>query len=341
MTTTSTTSTSSGKPKRSAGGALLTVLIAFGANLLIAVAKSIVALFSGSASMVAEAAHSWSDTGNEVLLLVAERRGSRESDEEHPLGYGKEAYVWSMFAAMGLFTAGAVFSVMHGISQLASPEPAGDYLMAYIVLAVSAVLEGISFLQAYRQAHARAKSRGMGTIEGVLQTSNPTLRAVFAEDSAALIGLVLAAAGILLHQLTGSAVYDAIGSICIGVLLAIVAVILLDRNRRFLVGQETSDEIQQAIIDRMLEHPDVARVTYIHLEYVGPERLFLVAAIDIVGNETENRVAEALRRIEGDLERDQHIAEAVLTLSVPGDPDLRASKKAAGQQNAGRQKAGQ
>lgn len=334
MTTTTTASTTSSKPSHSPGGTLQTVLIAFGANLLIAVAKSIVAVLSGSASMVAEAAHSWSDTGNEVLLLVAERRGSRESDEVHPLGYGKEAYVWSMFAAMGLFTAGAVFSVMHGISQLASPEPGGDYVMAYIVLAVSAVLEGISFLQAYRQAHARAKSRGIGTIEGVLQTSNPTLRAVFAEDSAALIGLVLAALGILLHQLTGSAVYDAIGSICIGVLLAVVAVILLDRNRRFLVGQETSAAIEQAIIDRMLEHHDVARVTYIHLEYVGPERLFLVAAIDIVGNEAENRVAEALRRIETDLERDAHIAEVVLTLSMPGDPALHpspdASRTAAG-----------
>lgn len=319
------TPTSGASTGSSSGSALLTVIIALGANLLVAAAKTIVALLSGSASMVAEAAHSWSDTGNEVFLLIAEKRGSRESDEEHPLGYGKESYVWSMFAAMGLFTAGAVFSVMHGITQLAQPEAGGNYLISYIVLGVAAVLEGTSFLQAFRQAHARAEKRGLGTIESVLRTSNPTLRAVFAEDSAALIGLAIAALGILLHQLTGSAIYDAIGSICIGLLLAVVAVILLDRNRRFLVGQETSAEIEQAIIDRMLEHADVARVTYIHLEYVGPERLYLVAAIDVVGNEAETRVAEALRRIEADLERDPHVSEAVLTLSTPGDPSLKAS----------------
>jgi cation diffusion facilitator family transporter len=304
------------------GGSWVTVLIAFGANLLIAIAKTIVALLSGSASMVAEAAHSWADTGNEVFLLVAERRAGRKSDEEHPLGYGKEAYVWSMFAAMGLFTAGAVFSVMHGIGQLGSDAPAEDYLFAYIVLAVSFVLEGISFLQAFRQAHARAKKRGVGTIEGVLASSNPTLRAVFAEDSAALVGLVIAATGLLLHQLTGSAVYDAIGSILIGVLLAVIAVILIDRNRRFLVGQETSDEIEQAIITRMLEHPDVAKVTYLHLEYIGPEQLFLVAAVDLVGNEAESAVAETLRGVARSLEEDPHVGEAVLTLSVAGDPPL-------------------
>ena len=311
------------------GGSLLTVLIALGANLLVAVAKSIVALLSGSASMVAEAAHSWADTGNEVFLLVAERRAGRKSDEEHPLGYGKEAYVWSMFAAMGLFTAGAVFSVMHGISELGSTKPAEDYLLAYLVLGVSFVLEGISFFQAFRQAHARAKKRGVGTIEGILATSNPTLRAVFAEDAAALIGLAIAALGLLLHQVTGSAVYDAIGSIAIGVLLAVVAVILIDRNRRFLVGQETSAAIEQAIITRMLEHPDVAKVTYLHLEYIGPEQLFLVAAVDLVGNEAESAVAQTLRGVAADLEQDPHVGEAVLTLSVPGDAPLEPTDRGA------------
>lgn len=234
-----------------------------------------------------------------------------------------------MFAAMGLFTAGAVFSLMRGIGQLGSDESAGDYFFAYLVLGVSFVLEGISFRQAFRQAHAGAKKRGVGTIEGVLASSNPTLRAVFAEDSAALAGLVIAAAALLLHQLTGSALFDALGSIAIGVLLTVVAIILIDRNRRFLVGQETSAEIEQAIITRMLAHADVAKVTYLHLEYIGPEQLFLVAAVDLVGNEAESTVAQTLRGVARDLEQDPYLAEAVLTLSVAGDPPLHPTERGA------------
>jgi cation diffusion facilitator family transporter len=308
-----------------APGSVLTVLIAFGANILVAVAKSIAAALTGSASMVAESAHSWADAGNEVFLLIAERRSARERDEGHPLGYGKEAYVWSLFAAMGLFTAGAVVSIMHGISELTAEEKNSDYLVAYIVLAVSAVLEGVSFVQAYRTARARAAQRGLGTIEGVLASSNPTLRAVFAEDAAALTGLVIAAVGISLHQLTGLAIFDAIGSILIGVLLAVIAIVLIDRNRRFLIGQDAAPDIEQAVVDRLLEHADVARVTYVHLEYVGPERVYLVAAVDVAGNRAESQVADALRRIEQEIERDPHIAEVVLTLSTPSDASLPSS----------------
>jgi cation diffusion facilitator family transporter len=315
---------------RSSGPAasVLTVLIAFGANLLIAVAKPVAAALTDSASMVAEAAHSWADAGNEVFLLVAERRAARTRDERHPLGYGKEAYIWSLFAALGLFTAGAVVSIMHGVGQLTSKEPVSDFTVAYIVLGVSAVLEGVSFTQAYRQARTAARRRGLGTVEGVLASSNPTLRGVFAEDAAALAGIAIAVLGILLHQLSGLPVYDAAGSILIGVLLAVVAVVLIDRNRRFLVGQDTPPEVEQAVVDRLLQHPDVARVTYLHLEFVGPERVYLVAAVDIRGNEAEDRVAEALRRIERDVELDPHILEVVLTLSSPEDTSLPSSADA-------------
>ena len=121
------------------GGSLLTVLLALGANALIALAKSAVAFFTGSASMVAEAAHSWADAGNEVFLLIAERRAARPPDDAHPLGYGREAYVWSMFAAFGLFTAGAVVSIVHGVQQWSAPEGEANYFWAYVVLAISFV----------------------------------------------------------------------------------------------------------------------------------------------------------------------------------------------------------
>ncbi|GAB3606077.1 cation transporter [Conyzicola nivalis] len=300
----------------------LTVVLAFVANLVVALGKSFAAALTGSASMTAEAAHSWADVGNEIFLLVADRRGSGRADKRHPLGYGREAYFWSTIAAFGLFTAGAVVSIWHGIQELIDPEPAADYWIAYLVLGVSAVLEGVSFAQALRQSRAGAKQRRVGTLRFVLGTSNPTLRAVFAEDAAALVGLAIAFVGILLHQVTGSPVFDAIGSILVGVLLGVVAVVLIDRNRRFLVGQGAGDELNRTVIDLLLERPAVDRVTYIHLEYVGPERVFLVAAVDLRGDDTETNVAIVLRRLERELEQNEHIEEAILTLSTPDDASL-------------------
>jgi cation diffusion facilitator family transporter len=300
----------------------MTVVIALGANLLVALAKTFASILTGSASMVAEAAHSWADFGNEIFLLVADRRSVRARDVPHPLGYGREAYVWSMFAAFGVFTAGAVVSVAHGIQQLAAPERDADYLVNYIVLAVSAVLEGISFSQAFRQARAGGRRRGVGTGYFALTSSNATLRAVFAEDSAALVGLLVAFVGILLHQLTGLAVYDAAGSILIGLLLGVVAIVLIDRNRRFLVGEVPDARLRNDVLARLLTRPEIDRITYLFLEYVGPGRLFVVAAVDFVGNQTETDVAVLLRRVEAVIETDEHVERAILTLSAPDDTAL-------------------
>jgi cation diffusion facilitator family transporter len=301
---------------------LLTVLIAFLANLLIAIAKSIAAVITASASMLAEAAHSWADAGNEIFLLIADRRSDRGPDSGHPMGFGREAYVWSMFAAFGLFTAGAVVSIWHGIQQLIEPEEASNYLVAYVVLAIAFVLEGLSFTQAMTQARRLAAVRDSSVTEFVLTTSNPTLRAVFFEDAAALIGIAIATAGIALHQVTGSVTPDAIGSILVGVLLAIVAVVLIDRNRRFLVGEAVRPEMRQQVLRELLAHPDIDRITYLHLEYVGPARLYLVASVDMTGNDVEHSVAMRLRQVERELEQYDAIEEAVLTLATPDEVSL-------------------
>src|SRR6478609_7613375 len=139
-----------GSPAPEGSESALTVVLAFGANLLIAVAKSVAAAMTGSASMLAEAAHSWADTGNEVFLLVAQRRAAKPADATHPLGHGREVYVWSMFAAIGLFAVGAGVSITHGVQELVHPEPAESFGLAYVVLALAFVLEGTSFLQAWR-----------------------------------------------------------------------------------------------------------------------------------------------------------------------------------------------
>ena len=311
-----------GGKKKGSSESLLTVVIAFAANLAIAIAKSVAAVITGSASMVAEAAHSWADAGNEILLLIAERRSKRPPDRRHPLGYGKDAYIWSMFAAFGIFTAGAVVSIQHGIQSLLQPEAATDYLVAYIVLGISFVLEGISFVRAYIQARENAHSRNAHTLEHVLESSNPTLRAVFAEDAAALVGLVIAFAGICLHQLTGDPLYDAIGSILVGVVLGTVAVVLISRNRAFLLGEAIDEPTRQAALRRLLERSDIERVTYLHIEFTGPGEVLLIAAVDLAGDASEADVALLLRDIEREIIAEPAIGRAILTLSTPDEESL-------------------
>ena len=144
---------------RAGGESVVTVVVALAANLLIAVAKTVAAVLTGAASMLAEAAHSWADTGNEVFLLIAHHKAGRPADAGHPLGYGREVYVWSLFAAIGLFAVGAGVSVTHGIQELVHPEPAESFAIAYVVLAISMVLEGASFAQAWRQLRGQAARR--------------------------------------------------------------------------------------------------------------------------------------------------------------------------------------
>ena len=292
--------------------------MAFAANLLIALAKSAAALLTGSASMLAEAAHSWADAGNEVFLVVAKRRSRRPRDPRHPAGHGREAYVWSMFAAIGLFAVGATVSVLHGLRELAQPEPAEHFRLAYAVLAVSFVLEGISFLQALREARRTAADRGRDVLDHIVETSDPTLRAVFAEDAAALVGCAIAACAVALHQITGSAVPDAIGSIVIGLLLGVVAILLIDRNRRFLVGEAVDPELRAAAGAWLMARPEIESVTFLHLEYAGPGEVAVLARVDLADDPAESTVAARMAGVEDDLLSFAGISQATLAPARPG-----------------------
>ena len=309
---------------KAGGDSTLTVLVAFGANLVVALAKSFAAVVSGSASMTAEAAHSWADTGNEIFLLVANRRSVHERDDRRPLGYGREAYVWSLLAAVGLFVVGAAVSIWRGVTELLHGEGAPeDYRLAYLVLAVAFVLEGTSLLQSLRQLRRDARTYESDVLQYAFETSDPTVRAVFAEDSAALVGIVIAFLGILLHQVTGDVVWDAIGSILVGGVLGVVAVILINRNRVFLTGEPGPPRLQQALRDKLASFPEVASVRFLRPEFIGPKQIFVIASVDLVGDAVESSIARTLRELEHRLEDDvPYVVEAVLTVSEPDDAGI-------------------
>jgi cation diffusion facilitator family transporter len=299
-----------------------TVFVALTANLAVAIAKTVAAALSGSASMTAEAAHSWADTGNQGFLIIANRRSSRPPDATRPLGYGREAYVWSLLAAVGLFVVGGSLSVWRGVTELLHGDASAEnYLIAYIVLGVAFLLESSSLLQAFRQLRGEAAAFDRDLLAHVLETSDPTTRAVFAEDTAALIGIVIAALGIGLHQVTGQAAWDAAGSILVGLLLGAVAVVLIDRNRRFLIGEPADPALQQAAVARIERLPEVASVRFIRLVFVGPKQLFLVASVDLVGDAVESQIARTLRQLEMQLQDEPYIVDAVLTIAEPDELD--------------------
>jgi cation diffusion facilitator family transporter len=298
------------------------VLVAFVMNVLVAVAKSVAAAVTGSASMVAEAAHSWADSGNEIFLMTANRRSRRPPDAKHPIGSGKEAYVWSLVAALGLLAAGGAVSIMRGVQELVEPTAGGDFVVAYVVLAVSFVLESVSFGRSIRQSKPEAESMHRDLIEHVLATSDPTLRAVVAEDAAALVGLVLAAGGLTASELTGSSEPDGIASILIGGLLGAVAIVLINLNRRFLVGEEVDPRVRGAALRELLAMPEVARVTYLRLEVVGPRSVLIVGDVDLIGDDVESLLAVRLRTLEAKIRASPAVAGAVLSLSAPDEPSL-------------------
>jgi cation diffusion facilitator family transporter len=286
------------------------------------VAKTAAAVVTGSSSLLAEAAHSWADAGRLGFLLVAFQLARRRPDDAHPLGYGREAYVWSLACGLALFVAGATVALSHGIQELINPEPADHFAVGYIVLGVSFVLVAYSFFGAFRLAEYEAATMRRDLVEHVLITTDPTLRAVLVEHFAALIGIIIAAIGLGLHQLTGSPVPDAIGSILVGILLGVVAAYLSNLNRQFLVGREADPRVRAAALKAMLNEPEIARVTYLRLEIVGPRMVSVTGHVDLTGDDHESRLAVRLRALEAKISESPSVVGAVFTPSAPDEPSL-------------------
>ena len=283
------------------GESLGTVVVAGAVNLGIAAAKFVGGMISHSSAMLSEAAHSVADTVTEVLLFVALKRGTRPPDTRHPFGYGRETYFWAFLASLCTFVVGAGFSVYQGVQTIVERKPEGSPFVSYIVLAVSFVLEGGSLLKAVRQVRGSASLRRITPRQYLAATTDTTVKAVTFEDSAALVGLVLAALGLFLEQMTGDPVWDGISAIAIGVLLVVVAGALARANLSLLIGQAASPVLEKRLREEIASLDHVVDVPFMLTSVIGPGQLVIAAKVDFVDDVTAGdieRVAdEAERRL--------------------------------------------
>ncbi len=309
------------------GGSTLTVVLALGANVGVGVLKLVAGLLTGSSAMLAEAAHSVADTATEVLLLTALRRSARPADRFHPFGYGKERFFWALIAAVSVFVTGATFAVYEGIATIV--EGGGEQTLAWVaygVLALSAVIEGTSWLQSVRQIRGESREQGISVVRYLRLSDDPTVKSVFFEDSAALIGLAVAALGVGLHQLTGSGVWDGIASLLIGVLLAGVAFVLGRTNRSLLIGRTAGPGLVHDAFDLLADAPEVEVVVDIQTMVTGTDSVLLCARVDFVDTLTAADLERACVRLDDELRDALPDLDEIFIEPVPrNDPAVRAA----------------
>lgn len=278
------------------GSSARAILYAFLANLGIALAKTWAASFTNSGSMLAEAIHSYADSGNQVLLYIGIRQARRPPDEEHPLGYGKLSYFWSFVVALLLFSVGGLVSIYEGWHKLQAPEPLSSTWVALTVLGVAVVLETFSLIGALREI--RKLARGRSLMAWLRTTRNAELVVVLGEDCAALVGLVLAFVFVACAAVTGNPVFDAIGSIVIGVVLIVVAVWIANRVRTLLIGRSSEEDIRRGIERIIEEDPQIDALLNAITLQIGP-KIMLAAKIRMP---PDLPIAQAVERI-NELER--------------------------------------
>ena len=293
-----------------------TIIIALVANVVIAIAKLISGISSGSTALIAEAAHSFADSSNEVLLGISLRRAMKPPDDKHPLGHGRERFLWAFMAAMASFLIGGCFSIAIAIRELAHDGGTKRTLAAWIVLGIAFLADGFSWVQSVRQARDEARERGRSVSAHLLRSSDPIVRAIVVEDSAALIGLVIAAAGLLVSQMTHSGRPDAIASLLIGVLMAITAFGLARPLADFLVGRSLPklylDKIRSVIeSDRAVEE-----ILSLQAVYTGPEEVVVAAKVRPVSELTGEQLAKAMDDLDATLHRESpFVADVYIDVS--------------------------
>jgi len=276
----------------SAGGGTRAIIAALIANAGIAVAKFVGYLITGSSSMLAESVHSVADTSNQGLLLLGGNRAKRAATAQHPFGYGRDRYFYSFVVALLLFSLGSVFAIYEGLHKLEEPEPLTSPLVAVGILVVAIGLETYSFRTAIVESR---ELKGSGTWwQFIRQSKVPELPVVLLEDFGALVGLVLALFGVGLTVITDNPVFDALGTIAIGLLLGVIAIILIIEMKSLLIGEGATGPVLDRIVAGLEAGDDVERVIHIRTQYIGPEELLVAAKIAVAPGLSIDAVAQAI-----------------------------------------------
>jgi len=280
----------------SAGGSKRAVLAALLANLGIAVAKLIGFALTRSSSMLAEGVHSLADTGNQLLLLLGGRRAQLAPNEAHPFGYGRERYFWAFVVSIVLFTLGSAFAIFEGVEKLLHPHQVDSPAVAIAILLVAVVLEGFSFRTAVRESDPLRQ--GASWPQFIRRAKIPELPVLLLEDSGALVGLTIALVCLGLTMVTGSAVWDGLGSTLIGLLLGVIAAVLATEMKSLLIGESASADDQKAIEAAITGAPSVLAVIHLRTEHLGPEELLVGAKVDFDPTLSFAALATAIDEVE-------------------------------------------
>ncbi len=296
-----------------------TIWYALVANAVIALAKGVAGVVTGSAAVLAEAAHSLADTTNQVLLLVSLSLGRRPPDEEHPFGHGKERFFWAFLVAVMIFALGGIFSVANGVWRLLGGGGEDErFLVGYAVLGVALLAEGVSLVRAVRQTRADAREEGLPYRRFLRWTTEPASKTVVFEDSAAVLGILIAFAGLGLHQLTGQAYWDGLAAIAIGVLLLAVGFLLGRDSRALLLGEGARPEQRQALRESIESHAEVDEVLQLLTMYLGPENLLVAARLELGDVSSADEVEDLADRIEAALREVEPSVTQVFVDPTPG-----------------------
>ncbi|GAA3122651.1 cation diffusion facilitator family transporter [Streptosporangium carneum] len=299
----------------SAGGGTKAIIAALAANVAIAAAKFVAFLITTSSSMLAESIHSLADSGNQVLLLVGGKRAERKRTPEHPFGYGRERYFYAFVVAVVLFTIGALFSLYEGWHKISDPHPVETPIVAFGVLIFAIIAESFSFRTAIKESNPLRGNQSW--MQFIRRSKSPELPVIVLEDLGALVGLVLALIGVTLAVVTGNGVWDGVGTMAIGVLLAVIAIILAIETKSLLIGESAGPEVETQIIDALESAPEVARVIHMRTLHLGPEEILVAAKIAVNHDDT---AAEVARGID---EAEQRIRSAVpMARVIYLEPDL-------------------
>ncbi len=258
-------------------------------NLLVVITKAVAAVWTGSSAMTSEAIHSFVDTFNEILLLYGMKRAAQKPDLEHPYGYGRELYFWSFMVALMVFAMGAIASVYQGVTHLLHPEPMRSPLVSYVVLGAAFVFEAGSWVVSFRSFRA-GKGR-MGFYEAFVRSKNPPTFMVLLEDSAALLGILVAAIGTVLSVTLHSAVIDGAASIVIGLILATTAALLLRESKSLLLGETAAPELSAAVLALARAEPGIAGANGMFSVQLGPEQVVVALSIEF-GDELKATAVE-------------------------------------------------